>query len=105
LTATVLKVSHHGSAYSTSGRFLSRVRPAVCVVSVGPNSFGHPSPGTVGRLAASGALVFTTDEDGAVTVTVAGREVAVRTFLSGKRILLIVTPAGAPAARGSGPAG
>lgn len=55
LTATVLKVAHHGSAFSTSPPFLEAVGPAAAVVSAGPNHFGHPSPVTLARLAAAGA--------------------------------------------------
>ncbi len=43
----LLKVAHHGSAYATSASFLSQTRPRYAVISVGPNSYGHPSPETV----------------------------------------------------------
>ena len=40
----ILKVAHHGSAYATSAYFLSQTRPRYAVISVGPNSYGHPAP-------------------------------------------------------------
>lgn len=62
--ATVLKAAHHGSKYSTSEAFLSRVRPKEAVISVGKNSYGHPDPGVLERLRRMGAVVRRTDEQG-----------------------------------------
>jgi len=67
---TVLKVAHHGSRYSTTSSFLAGARPRVSVISVGPNSYGHPTPATVRRLLAGGSRVYTTWKNGAVTFTV-----------------------------------
>jgi competence protein ComEC len=66
----VLKVSHHGSRYSTTRRFVADARPRVAVISVGVNSYGHPSNDTVQRLRAGGARVFSTQKNGSVTLTV-----------------------------------
>jgi competence protein ComEC len=67
----VLKVAHHGSAYATSNDFLSQTRPKFAVISVGENSYGHPSPDTVARLRAHKVRTYTTQRNGNVTVTVA----------------------------------
>ncbi len=80
--ALVLKVSHHGSQYSTDEDFVSAVGPRFGVISVGPNSFGHPSPATEARLAAAGVVVLRTDRDGAVTFVTDGRRLAVSSFRS-----------------------
>ena len=69
----VLKVAHHGSRYSTTRRFVAAARPRVAVVSVGANSYGHPSSDSVQRLRASGARVFSTQKNGSVTLTVTSR--------------------------------
>src|SRR5665647_1937339 len=66
----VLKVAHHGSRYSTTSAFLADTRPRVAVICVGPNSYGHPTPATVGRLLAAGSRVYTTWKNGGVTFTV-----------------------------------
>lgn len=66
----VLKVAHHGSRYSTTSAFVADTRPRVAVICVGPNSYGHPTPATVGRLLAAGSRVYTTWKNGGVTFTV-----------------------------------
>lgn len=67
---TVLKVGHHGSSTSTTPLFLNRFRPEVAVISVGENSYGHPTPQTLRRLKTVGAEIFRTDEHGDVIVTI-----------------------------------
>ena len=48
LRADVLKVPHHGSAYSDPD-FLAAVHARVAVISVGRhNDYGHPSPVLLG---------------------------------------------------------
>ncbi len=64
----VLKVSHHGSKYSTANDFLARIAPRVAIISVGRNTFGHPSPLTLARLAAHNIAVYRTDEEGPVVL-------------------------------------
>ncbi|MBM4632012.1 DUF4131 domain-containing protein [Rhodococcus hoagii] len=72
LRADVLKVPHHGS-HTTSPEFLDAVRPRVALVSVGAdNTFGHPNPGILQRLAALGAVTVRTDRDGDVAVARSG---------------------------------
>lgn len=71
----VLKVAHHGSAYSTSTAFLDLVMPNDAVISVGANnSYGHPTSETLTRLEDSGANIFRTDLDGNVSFTFIGIE-------------------------------
>lgn len=64
--ADILKVAHHGSKYSTSAAFLDLVQPKESVISVGKNSYGHPSPDVLGRLRERGILIRRTDTDGDV---------------------------------------
>ena len=69
----VLKVAHHGSGTATTAAFLDRVHPGIAIISAGwGNPYGHPNPGTVARLQASGAEVFRTDLDGSVAITTDG---------------------------------
>ncbi|NMA54731.1 MAG: DNA internalization-related competence protein ComEC/Rec2 [Firmicutes bacterium] len=75
----VLKVAHHGAATATSEEFVERLKPELAVISVGKNNFGHPSPSTLERLLASGALVLRTDEDGQVRVESNGQQIVITT--------------------------
>ncbi len=67
LTATVLKVGHHGGRKSSQAAFLQQVAPQYAVVSVGAdNRFGHPAQETLQRIRQLPALLLRTDQDGAV---------------------------------------
>ncbi|MGK5673712.1 ComEC/Rec2 family competence protein [Micromonospora sp. URMC 106] len=79
LRADVLKVAHHGSAYQDPA-FLDAVRPAVALVPVGVgNTYGHPNPAVLGRLARGGARVLRTDTDGDVAAVLGRSGLAVVT--------------------------
>lgn len=68
----VLKVAHHGSAFQDP-ELIRRAAPRAALVSVGAdNTYGHPAPGTVAALRASGAVVLRTDRDGALAVVERG---------------------------------
>lgn len=63
----ILKVSHHGSKYSSTDGFLVSTKPEISVISVGRNNlYGHPSPKVLERLTEAGSSIYRTDEDGAV---------------------------------------
>lgn len=69
IASEILKVAHHGSAYSTSDYFLSFADPLVSAISVGINSYGHPSQLTIDRIINSGSQVFRTDHNGNITIS------------------------------------
>jgi len=82
LHADVLKVGHHGSKTSTSPEFLAAVSPAVAIISDGfENSFGHPHPTVLGRLAERHSAILRTDRDGLVTVRSDGRKLSFDSML------------------------
>lgn len=64
----VLKVAHHGSSDPELPTLLEQVRPRVAVIPVGPNTYGHPHPRTVGALRAGVPMVRRTDRDGTVRI-------------------------------------
>lgn len=64
ISAGVLKVSHHGSKYSTSQEFLERVHPKEAIISVGKNNYGHPTAEVMERLEKYKTKILRTDEKG-----------------------------------------
>jgi competence protein ComEC len=65
---TLLKVGHHGSRTSTTPEFFAALAPKDAVVSVGKgNTFGHPRPEVITRIAAAGTQLYRTDEFGLTT--------------------------------------
>jgi competence protein ComEC len=68
LRADILKVPHHGSAYSDPA-FLAAVHASVALVSVGrDNDYGHPSPVLLRELAQLGVPLHRTDTEGDLAV-------------------------------------
>ena len=85
---TVVKAPHHGSATSSTETFVDALHPAAVVFSAGrSNRFGHPAPAVLARYRARHALVFRTDEDGAVMLDTDGKTVEMSTW-SGRRMTL-----------------
>lgn len=59
----VLKIAHHGSKYSSCQSFLEAVKPKIAIISVGKNSWGHPSKEVLQRLENVGAKILRTDKE------------------------------------------
>lgn len=77
LSATVLKVGHHGSDTSTTYPFLREIMPQYAVISVGAdNSYGHPTEDTLSRLRDADVTVFRTDLQGDIYCTSDGKTVS-----------------------------
>ncbi|MGH8621782.1 MAG: ComEC/Rec2 family competence protein, partial [Burkholderiales bacterium] len=71
LRAEVLLAPHQGSRTSSIPDFVQAVAPSVVVFPVGyRNRFGHPHREVVRRYAESGARIYRTDRDGAVTIAI-----------------------------------
>lgn len=70
LQSQILKVPHHGSAYSSSPKFLERVKPVHAIISYGVgNNYGHPHADALVRLQGAGATVYGT-QDGNLMMTI-----------------------------------
>lgn len=73
VSAELLQVGHHGSAHSSTLKFLNSVSPHYAVISVGEdNGYGHPAESVLRKLqyvmgAADFKSAFRTDRDGSVT--------------------------------------
>lgn len=79
LSATVLKVGHHGSKNSTTYPFLREIMPQYAVISVGDNSYGHPTEDTLSRLRDADVKVYRTDMQGDIIATSDGKTVTITT--------------------------
>jgi competence protein ComEC len=76
-TADLLRVGHHGSANATTYELLASAHPRFAVISVGSrNLFGLPRMEVLDRLERSGARVFRTDMNGAVTFYLDGHSIS-----------------------------
>ena len=70
----MLVAGHHGSRNSTSKVLLDAAKPEIVAISVGINSYGHPSAETLTRLREADAVVYRTDENGTITVKFGEKE-------------------------------
>jgi len=67
LRAAFLKGGHHGSKTSSGSNFLQAVSPKAVTFQNGVNNtYGHPSPEVLSRLAALGMTVYNTSIDGGI---------------------------------------
>jgi len=80
----ILKIAHHGSRTSSSTTLLDAWRPQLALISAGRgNSFGHPAPQVLDRLAAINARVLRTDRHGQITVETDGWTVEATSYIGG----------------------
>ena len=78
--ADVLKVSHHGSEYSTTSSFLEAVKPSIAIISCGEgNDFGFPTQPVLDRLKDLGVDLYRTDLHGDIVVRSDGETITVET--------------------------
>lgn len=90
LSATVLKVGHHGSDTSTSYPFLREIMPEYAVIQVGKdNSYGHPTEDTLSRLRDADVKVYRNDLQGTIICTSDGKSVS---FTTGKNETVQTNP-------------
>ncbi len=69
VSATVLKMGHHGSSGASSAAFLREVSPLAAVIQCGEgNSYGHPHDEALKRIGKYTERIYRTDERGTVVV-------------------------------------
>lgn len=84
ISVDVLKVAHHGSKNSTTQSFIDQFSPQVGLISAGKNNqFGHPHSEVIDRLKNKEMVIFRTDQQGAITLTVKNGKYRVNTYISG----------------------
>ena len=77
LSATVLKVGHHGSDTSTTYPFLREIMPQYAVISCGKNnSYGHPHENLLSRLRDADVMLYRTDMQGDIICVSDGKSVS-----------------------------
>jgi len=64
----VLKVPHHGSKTGLDSQTLSLLNPSLAVISVGSNSYGHPTPFILDLLNQQGIKTLRTDRSGEIEI-------------------------------------
>ncbi|MGQ9604005.1 MAG: MBL fold metallo-hydrolase [bacterium] len=57
----VYRVNHHGSASNSNTSFVSTLLPEVSIISVGTNSYGHPTQTVIDRLVNYGSYIYQTE--------------------------------------------
>jgi len=65
----LLIAGHHGSKYSCGDMLLEKSSTDNVIISVGYNSYGHPSSETIARIENAGAALYRTDTQGSITIT------------------------------------
>ncbi len=77
----ILKCAHHGSKNATSEAFLSWLDARCVVISCAKkNSYGHPHADLLQRLATENCDIFRTDQQGCLTLRLAGKEIMATPF-------------------------
>ncbi|MBT2284336.1 ComEC/Rec2 family competence protein [Paenibacillus polymyxa] len=80
----VLKVAHHGSKTSSTEAWLQYWNAKTAVISAGVNNtYGHPNPGVMERLEATGSDIYRTDQMGEVQMRVKDGKIDIRYKLNG----------------------
>ncbi|MFH1312308.1 MAG: MBL fold metallo-hydrolase [Candidatus Eisenbacteria bacterium] len=57
----VYRVDHHGSASNSNANLVSTFQPEVSIISVGSNSYGHPTQTVLNRLVSYGSYIYQTE--------------------------------------------
>ncbi len=80
LSADILKIGHHGSRSSSSSAFLEAVDAFAGIVSAGKdNTYGHPHPDVLERMAHQGISAYRTDRQGDIEVISDGEFITITT--------------------------
>jgi competence protein ComEC len=80
---TVVELPHHGSRGGLDEAQLDALAPALAVISVGLNTYGHPTPEMLDLLAAGSVPCARTDQRGEIALTAAPTGLEVRVSRGG----------------------
>jgi beta-lactamase superfamily II metal-dependent hydrolase len=79
LRSSVMLTPHHGSKNGLTQALYDAIRPDTVIISVGPNSYGHPTAEVLGIIATRPVSLYRTDERGNIIVRVTGTTYTVET--------------------------
>ncbi len=83
--STILKVPHHGSKTGASAEFYQKCRAKYAIISVGENSYGHPSKEVLTLLNKRHISYYRTDQYGDISFIISQKNIQkILTFLKGK---------------------
>ena len=82
IKCTVLGIAHHGSKYSSSLEFLEAVKPKYSVISVGNNSYGHPTTEAIERIAKFSDYTYQTIKNGNIEFRTNGVDLDILTDIA-----------------------
>lgn len=71
----VLKIAHHGSKNSTSQKLVDFFQPEIAIISVGQNSWGHPTEEVLEKLKSAGSKILQTKQLGDIKIVTDGKRV------------------------------
>ena len=71
----VYRVDHHGSSSNTNSNLVSNLSPEVSVISVGSNSYGHPTQTVINRLVNADSYIYQTHTGSGGTIPAGSGEV------------------------------
>jgi beta-lactamase superfamily II metal-dependent hydrolase len=72
----VYQVDHHGSNTSSTSDFLGYITPEVSIISVGNNTYGHPTQEVIDRIHNVGSYIYQTETGDGGTLGVGWGEIA-----------------------------
>jgi len=75
----VLKVAHHGSRTSSTIKFIEKVAPKYCVISVAPDKSNLPKPDIIKRLKKISEEIYRTDLHGNIIFSTDGENIEIFT--------------------------
>ena len=80
IKSDVLKVSHHGSKYSSIANFLYKVKPKYAIIQVGKNNdYDLPKKVVLDKLEKINAKIYRTDLDGTIILKSDGTNITIET--------------------------
>ena len=74
----LFKVGHHGSYHSVNKKMSELINPAISIISVGENHYGHPHKRVLNNLKKS--KILRTDKDNAIKIKTDGTNYDVYTY-------------------------